>query len=146
MGTAQRKVSRGKQRGLRVREGGFLLSSSSFPQLFFPSALHFVACENSRFSSLLLAACRTSLPEKRPNRRGAGRKGCFRRLSISHSLPSERPARLRKDNTVLLRVLFWFAARYQHCSSRGWITPVFQGRAVCRWTGVRRRPSRTCML
>ena len=76
-----------------------------FSSAFFPSALHFVACENSRFSSLLFAACRTSLPAKRPNRRGAGRKGCFRRLSISHSLPSERPARLRKDKGIVKSVI-----------------------------------------
>ena len=35
---------------------------------------------------------------------------------------------------------------HQHCSSRWWITPVFQSGTVCCWTWVSWCPSRTCVL
>ena len=148
VGTTQRKVSREKQRGLRVREGRSpRLSSSFFQRFFFPPLS--IDCSLRKQPFLLLATRRLGrfswlnvlIGEER-GETAVFTGYPFRTLYRLNDLQQAA----NRQYASMLRALFWFAARYQHCSSRGWITPVFQGGAVCCWTWVSRCPSRTCLL
>ena len=63
-----------------------------FSAFFFSSALHRLQPAKTAVSPPCYSPLGASLLAKRSNRRGARRNGCFHWLSISHSLPSERPA------------------------------------------------------